>query len=154
MSIHLNHSGSCIWIFSPQKPGRKESWWVQASPRSYWDGQGALLNPEAGKTLAGTAEYLLFLPLIFMTDAKMVFCSLFGLHFLLYFQRVWQSSSEKGCLLLFPGCGSLGQVDRGWERRLQCLHADWKAPEKAHGLLVAKEQIYSQASEVKERIHS
>lgn len=70
------------------------------------------------------------------------------------FSKGVTEQQREGLLLLFPGCGSLGQVDRGWERRLQCLHADWKTPEKAHGLLVAKEQIYSQASEVKERIHS
>lgn len=39
-------------------------------------------------------------------------------------------------------------------RRLECLHVDWEPPDRAHGLPVAEEQIYSQASEVKERLHS
>lgn len=39
-------------------------------------------------------------------------------------------------------------------RRLQGPHAHGKIPDKAHVLLVAKEQIHGQASEVKERIHS
>jgi len=55
----------------------------------------------------------------------------------------------------FPGSVSLCQVDGQRERRrLQCLHVNRKTPDKAHGLLVAKEQIHRQASGVKERIHS
>lgn len=55
----------------------------------------------------------------------------------------------------FPGCGSHVRWPGGRERRrLECLHVDWEPPDRAHGLPVAEEQIYSQASEVKERLHS
>lgn len=55
----------------------------------------------------------------------------------------------------FPGCGSRVRWPGGRERRrLECLHVDWEPPDRAHGLPVAEEQIYSQASEVKERLHS
>lgn len=31
--MSLNHSGSCICILCPQKPGPREGWWIQVSPQ-------------------------------------------------------------------------------------------------------------------------
>lgn len=171
MSISLNHSSSHTCIFSPQKPGPKESQWVQLSPQ---------VLPEAGKWTGCTSEPGSLESLCSLdggTQSASNFCcfspswqitklmgfvhglvSILWLDFFFSFSFVLKGcdrTAERKAASAFPGWVSLHQVDGGRERRrLQCLHADWKTPNKAHGLLVAKEQIYSQTSEVKERIHS
>lgn len=186
MSITLNDSGSYTCIFSPQKLGPKESWWVWVSPQ---------VSPEVRKWTGCTWAWKLGKPLQYRVPQvstafclhdrwqKWGFCSWFSPYFMVvlvfwgfyfcfcfvcfgfpfFFLFFFLSSHLKGCdrtaarkaASAFPGCGALCQVDGRRERkRFQCLHADWETPDKAHGLLLAKEQIYSQASEVKERIHS
>lgn len=146
-----------------------ESWWIQVSSQvllevGKW--KGCTSEPENQERLCsldgGTPDCLQLWLLFCLTDDKTEF---FPSWLSLYFVVVggfFFLLGLKGCdrtaeglpLLFLAVAACVRWTVRRKRRRLQCLHAHGKTPDKAHGLLVSKEQICSQTSEVKERIHS